>query len=157
MIRILEMCTNLTALQLRLLHRDLDDEIISSLEGLSPTLEAFVAGPQHYQQDEDVDLRPLPCSSVETVVRRMKALRSLELNVWTEKGSNETKWEGRSEGEQGEPLPIRRLGIYSELDDAVMEGLLEECELLEEMDIYVEKDIRMKPCVSFPSLGSMCC
>lgn len=153
MVRILELCTNLSTLQLRLLHRDLNDEILHALHSVSPPLEAFVAGPQHYQQEEDVDLQPLPCHSVEAVVRGMKALRSLELNVWTEKSANRTKWEGRSEGEQGDPLPIKTLGIYSELDDEVLEGLLDECAKLETLDVYVEKDIRVKQCVVvlFPS------
>jgi hypothetical protein len=153
MIRILELCTNLSALQLRLLHRDLGEELLSSLHGLSPSLEAFVAGPQHYQQEDDVVLRPLPCTAVEEVVRRMKVLHSLELNVWTERG-NGSKWKGLPEEE---PSSIRLLGIYSSLHDEVLEGLLRDSSQMEVLDIYAEKDVRVKPCVSSPTLSAFLC
>lgn len=74
-------------------------------------------------------------------------MRSLELNVWTEKGGHGTRWRQAEDGKQSGPLPIEQLGVYSELDDEVLEGLLGACTRLAVLDIYVEKDVRTLQCV----------
>lgn len=150
MLTILELCSNLWLLNLRLFHRDVELEILHSLRHLAPTLLCFVAGPAHLQHDEDAPLQPLPSSSVEMALRMMKALRSLELNVSTEKGGSALQWRGQQEAEGDEPLRIQQLGIYSELDDELFEGLVSECSKLVVLDVYVEEDLRTFQCVSFP-------
>ncbi|GAA5853269.1 hypothetical protein JCM8547_000262 [Rhodosporidiobolus lusitaniae] len=142
MVRILQLCHNLVALQINPLHYSHDDDVVEVLKGLRLNLETLVLGPRHYRPADGPLLRPLPGKNIETIVRGLMALRTLELNVGTSTQGDAAVW--GEDVEEKRPIKLKQLGIYAELDNEVLEGLLSECQELEVLDIYAERDIRTK-------------
>ncbi|GAA5841353.1 hypothetical protein JCM11251_006160 [Rhodosporidiobolus azoricus] len=140
---ILSLCYNLDILQLRPLHQDLAPDLLAALRPLGKTLRCLVIGPDGRSQHDTV-LRSFTSDSVEAIVRVMPRLETLEVNCWAApKGGEAARWDGPGSGEAGRPLALKQLGINAEMDREVFEGLLSECEGLEVLDIYMEREIRL--------------
>ncbi|GAA6030775.1 hypothetical protein JCM8097_008871 [Rhodosporidiobolus ruineniae] len=142
MVHVVELCHNLSSLQVLPLHKHRAPDLLAVLQPLQDSLTTLVLGPRLWK--DVASLCPLGSRHVELLVRRLRRVKILELNCSSkEPGEKATPWHGPVDTEPRRPLRLKKLGIYTELDDEILEGLLSEASELEVLDVYKEEHLRL--------------